>query len=258
MRRKNPTGSIAKFDPGGEHWRCCAESKRNPGHRCGNKAVAGRRTCHLHGGTSPGAPIKNGRHSAVFKRLRAVYDQTLNDPTLLDIRESLALLDVIVHRTIERAEQLDTPDFRSRAKELYKDFHTHMRKGDEAEAAIADAELGALLRRGSSEDSALASMVKSVKAQADTTIDVWNVRLKKAQVINERDLSAVLMKMHDVVVDNTDPATAAKILTAMERLILVPSGASMGETGEGYLDMPAPSGQVPRDEDIEVVDGGDE
>jgi len=255
VRRKNPTGSIAKFDPGDEPWRCCAESKQHKGQRCKNKAVPGRRTCHRHGGTTPGRPPVNGRHTGVFKRLREVYNASLNDPSLLDIRESLALLDVIVHRCVERAEKLDTPEFRDQARNLFNEAKRLGREGKAEEAAEAIEHLGSLLRRGCSEDSAMMSLLKSVKAQADTTIDVWNVRLKKAQVINERDLSVILMRMHDVVIDTAPPDMAAKILDRMERVIHVPAGASLGQTGEGYYDMPAPSGQVRY---VEVDDGAEE
>jgi len=253
-RRANPTGSIAKFDPGSEPWRCCAESKQRPGERCMNKAVAGRRTCHMHGGRARGRKPINGRHTGVFNRLRRVYEEAMNDPTLLDIRESLALLDVIVHKAVERAEALDTPEFRQLALAAYKEVQRCIRKGEEEEARHAISELGAILKRGASEDSAMMAMLRSVQAQANTTLNVWDLRLKKAQVINERDLSIIFMRIHDVIVDNAPPEVAKGILAALENTILVPSGASPGATGDGYHDMPAPSGQV---RDVEVDDGAD-
>lgn len=237
----------ATFDPGDEQWRCCAESKQRPGERCKNKAVVGRRTCRMHGGTTMGAPPTNGRYTGVFKRLRSTYETSYQDPTLLDLRESLALLDVIVHKAIERAEALDTPEFRKDAYRKWRECRKLRNKGENDLAEFR--ELGTMLQHGTHEDSAALSMMRAVQAQADTTIDVWKVRLARQAVINERDLSVIFMRIHDVIVDAAStPKEAAAILAELERTVLIPGGASDGQSGVGYIAAP------PQHVDAEQVD----
>lgn len=190
--------------------------------------------------------------------MRAVYDESLNDPNLLNIRESLALLNVVVSRTIEQTEELDTPDFRNQAIKAFRAARKAHRREDAVEFEEKFRELGALLKRGDAEHNALMAMCRAVKTQADTILRVWETRLKQAQVINERDLSAIFMRLHDVIIDHSPQDVSKKLLSEMERLILIPMGASKGQTGDGYVDMPCPSGSGVREVEIEFDDDDSE
>jgi len=176
--------------------------------------------------------------------MRDVYEQSRSDPTLLDIRESLALLDVIVHKAVERSEALDTDEFRKTAYSMWRMMRKCLSEGNDEGAEIARHELGEYLKRGASEGSAMMDLLTSVKAQAEVTLKVWDIRLKKQQVINEQDLSIAFMRILDLAYDVLPQEHAAAFADAFETKILIPSGASMGQSGAGYHDMPTPSRRV--------------
>lgn len=246
-RIRNPTNSIAKFDPGDEPWRCCAESKMNLGHRCKNKAEPGRRTCRFHGGTSRGRRPITGRHSAVMNRLRDVYERSLEDPDLLDVREPIALISSIVHRFVEQTEDNDTPEFRVRAIKLYR-AAMRSRNSDSGEFESNIDELGDLLDRGASEASALTGLMRSVSSQAKIINDAIDKQLRREQAISRGDLillvhtllsathnSILQASAEESVIDGTAKRVANKVSELVERHVLIPAGMSLGATGEGFL-----------------------
>ena len=203
---KNRTGSIAKYDPGNEPWRCCAQSKRS-GERCMLPAVQGRRTCRLHGGTNPGRRPLTGRHSAVLHRLRETYERCLNDPSIIDMREPLAVLDMVVNKMLERVEQLDTDGFRMRALGLYEESREAIRDGNGAEGGALLEQLGALLRKGAAEDSALMKLLTSVNAQMNAIDRVWDKKLKRENVMSKDDVALLMLQVLSSV-RKTSPAVA--------------------------------------------------
>lgn len=247
-RRRNPTGSIAKFDPGDEPWRCCAELVKEPGHRCKQKAEPGRRTCRFHAGRCDGPRPTTGRHSSVMSRLLGTYERNLSSADLLDIREPLALLDAVVHRCVERAGEFDTPEFRKCAKALYRAAKKAHDKEETDEFDEAFGDLGALIKRGSSEDSALMTLVHAVQAQGKMVNDAWDKHLRRGEAIARGDLillvSTMLSVMHGAITRfSSDRGLSAKdssmlaslVSEHVEQRVFVPSGMSQGATGEGYM-----------------------
>lgn len=93
----------------GEPRRCKATSKRT-GERCGAPAVSGRQTCRAHGGTSPRGPAhpswKHGRYSKLLAH-RPAYAEAIQDPTLGQFRETLALFDVRTAELLELSYGVD-------------------------------------------------------------------------------------------------------------------------------------------------------
>ena len=94
--------STTTFEPGDEPNRCCAKAKSTQ-RRCGKPSVTGRRVCRLHGGMG-GRPIVHGRRSRALGRLREAYNEARDDPSLMDLRDTLALLDIVVQDAAKRAD----------------------------------------------------------------------------------------------------------------------------------------------------------
>ena len=86
--------------------RCTAKSKRS-GQRCKNPPVKGRRTCRMHGGTTPRGPAhpsyRHGKFSALLGERSDFYDDAIRDPALGEFRTTLALLDVRTADLLEMA-----------------------------------------------------------------------------------------------------------------------------------------------------------
>ena len=206
---------MGSYDVDGQPERCTAKSKQSGG-RCTKPVVAGRSVCRYHGGLG-GRPIKHGRYSKALGSLRGAYEESRADPTLLELRDTLAVLDVIVQKAAERVGQLDTTDFRARAMELYQ----------QAQASTGPQELqgrlralGALLREGTDEDEALQALSKAVERLSKRQEEAWKIRLSAANAINARDMVALLGRFAEIVLDEADNDVATRIINRIDGEIM--------------------------------------
>lgn len=88
--------------------RCTAKSKAS-GQRCKNFAEPGFSVCRFHGGKTPvgvAAPaFKTGRYSRHMPaRLLETYQQSIDDPELLNMRADIALIDSRLAELLKRAD----------------------------------------------------------------------------------------------------------------------------------------------------------
>lgn len=108
--------------------RCAARSKRS-GKGCQNAPCTGSTKCRMHGGKSEGRPLKHGRYSQRLPAaVRAAYESNLTDPTLLEARQTLSLLDSIAQLQAERIEDGDGPTFRAEAMKLVGRYQVELGK----------------------------------------------------------------------------------------------------------------------------------
>ena len=208
-------GSSTTFEPGDEPGRCCAKAK-STGKRCGLPVVPGRRVCRIHG-VLCGAPPKHGRYSKGLGRFREAYQEARQDPSLLDLRETLALMDVAVQRAVERASDADTPDFRARALELYERVRSAR---DPQEAAATLNKLGELLRAGVEEDDALQELAKAAERLARRQEKAWSIKLDAATALNARDLVSVMARWADIVLEEVPKDAAARVIRRIDGEVL--------------------------------------
>jgi hypothetical protein len=87
---------------------CTARSKRS-GQQCRKAAMHGRTVCYHHGGMSligaASRRFKHGRYSKVLPtRLAARYAESLANPTLLSLREDLAVCEARVADLLQRVD----------------------------------------------------------------------------------------------------------------------------------------------------------
>jgi hypothetical protein len=211
-----------------EPFRCRAMSKQND-RRCKQHVVKGKRVCHYHGGHNPGGPIKHGRYSKTMGRFREAYEDSKNDPSLLDLRETMALLDVVVKRSAEWAAENDTPEFRSRALSLFE--HVRAVEGTEEYDERMDA-LGAHLEAGGCESSALENLAVAAERLSKRQERAWGIRLDAAQAVNARDLVVLLGQFADIVLQEAPKIAAARIVQRIDIEIMGTGAAAIGlETG---------------------------
>ena len=216
--------SKTTFEPGDEPRRCCAKSKTTQ-ERCRQPIVPGRRVCRYHGGNSPGGKVIHGRYAKGLGRFRDAYQDALHDPSLLDLRESLALLDITVQKAVERVADCDTPKFREAAVELHDKAMRNLGSDDGAQALN---ELGDLLRQGMSEDSALDQLAKAAERMARRQEKAWQIKLDAATAINARDLVAVMARWAEFVLDEVPKDAAARVIRRIDAEVLGSGAAAVG------------------------------
>lgn len=88
-----------------KEWMCLSK-KRGKKSRCRKKCVEGALRCRLHGGTSPGAPIKHGKYS--FKsngEFFELYQQFLSDPQIINLVDEMAILRAMIQETINMKDR---------------------------------------------------------------------------------------------------------------------------------------------------------
>lgn len=171
----------------------------------------------MHGGLG-GRPMTHGRRSAALGRFQQVYQEGVDDPdALIDLSDTLALLDVNVQRCAERATESDTPEFRKRALELYREAQ---QATDPADAAKALRDLGALLKQGVAEDSAFTQLAKAAEQLAKRREAAWSVKLSAAQAINARDLTAIFGRLADIILEEAPNEGATRIIQRIDAEIM--------------------------------------
>lgn len=206
---------MGRYPVDGQPNRCTAQSKQTK-ERCSKPVVPGRSVCRYHGGLG-GRPIVHGRYSKALGSLRDAYESARNDPTLLELRDTLALLDVVVQKAANRAASLDTPEFRDRALELYR---AAQQATDPAVAQARLGELGSLLRAGGEESRALSELADATERLAKRQEKAWDLRLSAANAINARDMVALLSRFADIVIDEADRETATRIVGRIDAEVL--------------------------------------
>ena len=207
--------SKATYEVDGEPLRCRAKSKTAQ-RRCRRSVVPGRSVCRYHGGLG-GRPIEHGRYSKALGRFRGAYLEARDDPTLMDLRETMALLDVVVQKAAERAGNNDAPEFRSNALELYGQLEW---AGDDVERQSILDRLGELLRSGVEEDKALKALAENTERLAKRQERAWDIKLSAANAINARDMVAVLMRFADIVLEEAPKDAAGRIINRIDGEIM--------------------------------------
>jgi len=207
--------SKCTFEPGDEPLRCCAKSKTTQ-KRCGQRVVPGRRVCRYHGGLGGTSPT-HGRYSKALGRFREAYEQARNDPSLLDLRETLALMDIVVQKAVSRASDADTPAFRKKALDMVSAVEVSVGQEDHPKQV---ARLKEWLERGVGEDKALEELAKAAERLSRRQEKAWSIRLDAANAINARDLVAVLARFADIVLDECDKDAAGRIIRRIDGEVL--------------------------------------
>jgi hypothetical protein len=221
--------------------RCTAMSKQRK-QRCLLPVVPGRKVCRFHGGHLGGRPPINGRYSQSLVKYREKYEKSLEDQRIWDLREHLAILDVAVKRSAARLETLDTPSFRLRLRDLY----ALVRSGTAADAARALNELGALIARGAEEDGAFEDFLRSTERLAKRLEKAWGIRLDAAEVINARDMTAVLVRFADIVNQEAGSDVAARVFARIDREVVAPGHGQPEEepAGGALLELQEPADRI--------------
>ena len=215
---KPPYKSTAQYADDPTEPNRCHAARKSDGERCGQKSMRGTAVCRLHGGKSTGGPIKHGGYSrSLMKFLPAYNDGRDNADMLYDLTETLALSHAVLTRSLERAEEADVPEFRTRARALLADAFQLGKENKHAEMASKLRELSRFLDEGIKEDRAIRHVCDAIEAMATRKKESWDIRLKAAHALNERDLELVMARVIDTCIRTVGVKDAQRIAQELSR-----------------------------------------
>lgn len=188
----------------------------NKGRYCAQRPIRGTGRCKMHGGMSlRGAEHpswKTGRWAKSAGKFREAYQEARADDALLDVRRTLATLDVAVQRAWKRVNDLDTPDYRAKALAIYREVRDAAAEGDTDLAGRLLGQLGQHLGRGVAEDVAFANLVSAADTMARRLEAAWSLKLKGEQVATRQEIMETLSRMIDVVLRIAPKDVATKVI----------------------------------------------
>lgn len=136
----------------------CTAHDRITHEPCTNYRMKGKKVCRMHGGKSPGAPIKHGRYAkTVFKQenLQGIFEQAIANPQLLSLRENRAILETLKQDVLDNLPGGASAEDWQKAAALFRWLRENgFYQGHDPEDSKGPAkwaELGALLENGARE-----------------------------------------------------------------------------------------------------------
>jgi hypothetical protein len=191
-------------------------------------------------GAGGGRPIKHGRYSKALQRstLVAHYDEAVEDKSLFDLKEPIALLEACLRRTSERVADRDTPEFRKRCLELYEAAQQSLKDGDSAGASSRLKDLGQLIRQGTSEDRAIADLRYYADNLAARIEGAWRIHLSSGQSYNRQALVKIMAQILEFIRIEAGRTAAQRVQSRLVNLLSASDGGNLKEIDIGSGDEP--------------------
>lgn len=182
---------------------CGAGLRGRPGKTCRMAPMLNGR-CRLHGGLSTGPRTwkAGGRYSRALGlgRLQEVFLGQLEADDILDTAPDLALLSTTVHELVEKGvAQRDTPEFRKRARELWRATDKAQRGSSDDDPATLMADLGQLLEDGYASDRALLEACDVAVERAKRAEAARGLQLRAEESITMQQFAGVLSIIYRVI-----------------------------------------------------------
>lgn len=205
----------------------CTANSRQTGERCKLPPTPGRNVCRFHGGKTlqglASPTIKNGKYSKYLPaRLLAIYEESTDDPRLLDLSNDISLVDARLADLLKRVDTGESGEAWQLAREAQKALNEGLTKGDMALARMALSDLEGIIKRGMSDYMAwreigtlLDRRERLVRSQRKSEIEAGEL-IPKAEV---RLLTSYLLR---AVTENVkDPATLDRISASFRSIAMV-------------------------------------
>ena len=201
-------------------------AKTRGGEPCKSRAMANGR-CRMHGGVSLSgmdvSSFKDGRYSKYLTNTKygEVFDESRRNPQeLLDLSETLAIFDAEVKLLAARVNELDTPDFRKRAKKLMREMKVQREEGDEVAAANSMTELYELLERGADEDHAVDRLMHAAERMSKRVEAAWSIKLNKQNAINTHDLLNIMGQIVGIVMEISPGDSGREVVKEIQKRVI--------------------------------------
>lgn len=205
----------------------CDAKAKSTGQRCKYPAVAGSTKCRFHGGLTPrgvASPhFKHGRRSKYLPtRLLARYEEAIDDPRLLELKDDIALLDARLGELMERlSTDQDVGPVRWRdLQKLIGQYEQAVAAGDGEQIAAIWAAIHAVVNKAVT-DYALWNSIQDTVQQRRRLVESERQRLVQMQqmVTAEQAVAAMTALVAAVRANVRDSSVLQNIQTEYERLI---------------------------------------
>lgn len=228
MTWDDPSDRVDTITLGGRQIRRCNAQLRNssPPRRCRKPACRNKLVCVLHGGTSPGGPLKHGRYSMKLGPLAAAYDSFMQEADILDLRPGVAALDSWAQFQIDLATKGDGVGFRRQAVAYFAAVETAMRSGDVNLVRTALEDLSRHLKDGSDQLNSLGRAMETLSRRQHHTERAREIEQRGDQVITAKALLAFLSQVVEIVRQEL-PKDADRVLQRLTDALLA-QGARPG------------------------------
>ncbi len=160
--------------------------------------------CRVHGGKA-GAPIRTGRYSRVLQKLRGAFERARADGDLVDARQDLAAMDVLIEQLFERMEELDSPAWRQQLLETFRGLQAAIRSHSQTQVSAAMRRLGDLIEQGASIDQIASDLIANLERRANRAVRIGELELKRAEKVTVDDLTAVLREFLSILERSLEP-----------------------------------------------------
>ena len=236
----------------------CGARNKSRGGRCGAIAMPNGR-CRRHGGTAVGRPITKGKGSARLKRIRKMMNRALKNPNILDLKPTLAAMDVRVRELFGRLPKGDSPHFRDHAKILIDKYVEELRASEHEDAREGEYDpethlnnLYEWIHSGQAEGEVWREALTLMERRSVRTEKAIDAVLKGQQAVTQRDLVVVLGSVVSILrAECRDGALVSRILTRLDREVL---GDDASYATKGPANKILPQTASPRDAEFSVVE----
>jgi hypothetical protein len=204
--------------------RCKARSKRS-GEQCKKDAMLGREVCLAHGGRSPlgvASPnLKHGRSSKDLPtRLCPRYHEFIADRRYTELRDEVAVIDVLISQSLCALDTGDSSWFRKELHSTWKALEKVRRDGDAEEVARLLNDLGELIKTRYSSQGAEDDVVKLIGARKRLVESERKRRIEEQHMIAVEEVIVFAGAMVEAVRRNVaDPHKAAAIAAELHALL---------------------------------------
>lgn len=195
----------------------CTATSKTTGQRCRRAAMRGKTVCYMHGGKTPAGMasphFRHGRYSKVLPdRLAGRYQQALQDPELLALRDEIALVDARKAELLGRVLSGESGEAWRQAQRQQQALTQSLNKGDIAAARAAILELERIIGRGLA-DYAAWREIQGLLDQRERLVRSERQRMVQAQqMISLQQVMVFVNAISSLVREHVrDPDTLAAI-----------------------------------------------
>jgi hypothetical protein len=202
----------------------CQAWSRQRGQQCSSYPKVGKKTCRMHGGSSPGGIASpnwvNGRQSKYLpQRMQESYLASVSDKELLALRHEISVVDARINDLFQRVDIGESGHLWLRSKEVLVQLRKALVSQDSKKVSEAIIELDELIRRGSTDYGAWNEIENTIELRRRLVETERKRLVDMQQMITAEQAAAYLRAITLAVRENvSDPSILNRIQTAFNRI----------------------------------------